>query len=97
MVKPNLHRSPGAAPVGVTQKQERLATMLDVETCDAATLRLCFAQRAAIEWERLAEEQGISRIRTLEDLRKMAAAGASRIGASASVKIVEASEAECLS
>jgi deoxyribose-phosphate aldolase len=29
-------------------------------------------------------------IRTLEDLKKMAAAGASRIGASASVKIVEA-------
>ena len=29
-------------------------------------------------------------IRTLEDLRKMAAAGATRIGASASVKIVEA-------
>jgi deoxyribose-phosphate aldolase len=29
-------------------------------------------------------------IRTLDDLQKMAAAGASRIGASASVKIVEA-------
>ena len=29
-------------------------------------------------------------IRTLDDLKKMAAAGATRIGASASVKIVEA-------
>jgi deoxyribose-phosphate aldolase len=29
-------------------------------------------------------------VRTLEDVEKMAAAGASRIGASASVKIVEA-------
>jgi deoxyribose-phosphate aldolase len=29
-------------------------------------------------------------IRTLDDLQKMAAAGATRIGASASVKIVEA-------
>lgn len=33
-------------------------------------------------------------IRTLEDLKKMAAAGATRIGASASVKIVEASAVE---
>jgi len=32
-------------------------------------------------------------IRTLEDLRTMAAAGATRIGASASVKIVEATAA----
>jgi len=32
-------------------------------------------------------------IRTLEDLTKMLAAGATRIGASASVKIVEASRA----
>ena len=32
-------------------------------------------------------------IRTLEDLRNMAAAGASRIGASASVKIIEATAA----
>jgi deoxyribose-phosphate aldolase len=32
-------------------------------------------------------------IRTLEDLKKMVAAGASRVGASASVKIVEATAA----
>jgi len=32
-------------------------------------------------------------IRTLDDLRTMAAAGATRIGASASVKIVEATAA----
>jgi deoxyribose-phosphate aldolase len=32
-------------------------------------------------------------VRTLEDLRKMVAAGASRVGASASVKIVEATAA----
>ena len=31
-------------------------------------------------------------IRTLEDLKNMAAAGATRIGASASVKIVEATK-----
>jgi deoxyribose-phosphate aldolase len=33
-------------------------------------------------------------IRTIEDLRSMAAAGATRIGASASVKIVEAAAGE---
>jgi len=32
-------------------------------------------------------------VRTLEDLKKMVAAGASRVGASASVKIVEATAA----
>jgi deoxyribose-phosphate aldolase len=32
-------------------------------------------------------------VRTLEDLQKMVAAGASRVGASASVKIVEATAA----
>jgi alpha-methylacyl-CoA racemase len=38
---------------------ERLATMLDVETCDAATLRQRFSQRTAIEWERLADEHDV--------------------------------------
>ena len=33
-------------------------------------------------------------IRTLEDLQKMVAAGATRIGASASVKIIEAAAAQ---
>ena len=40
------------------------------------------------------EEMGVKAsggIRTLEDLKNMVAAGATRIGASASVKIVEAS------
>jgi deoxyribose-phosphate aldolase len=41
------------------------------------------------------EEMGVKAsggIRTLEDLKNMAAAGATRIGASASVKIMEAAQ-----
>ena len=54
------------------------------------------AQDVALMRQAVGPEMGVKAaggIRTLEDLRKMAAAGASRIGASASVKIVEATAA----